>query len=433
MRKSIPILCVLVIGLSACQRPDPTIDRSFVERIITTLAADDMRGRATFTPDIEVASKFLQAEFEKIGLDKMEGLDGYEQAFQMYSLTPGSRTITLNGIEIPDASVFFTVQSENVSWTNEDDIEIVVLGANDDLRTTFSRLREGDTNALVLVDESHSEIFGRYKGFLSPPSRTMELSDGGGLVFILTSETNARSFTVNIQNEISELPLANVIGKIEGRRSDEIVVFSGHYDHIGIRPAAEAGADSIANGANDDASGTAAVVALAKYFKAIGQPERTLIFVAFTAEEMGGYGSRYFSEQLDPDHIVAMFNIEMIGKPAVEGPNTAWLTGFERSSFGEILQQAVEGTEYEFYPDPYPDQNLFYRSDNATLARLGVPAHSISTTPIDVDGDYHQVSDEVETLDMDHMTNTIRAIAKGAVTIISGEATPTRVDTSQLR
>jgi Zn-dependent M28 family amino/carboxypeptidase len=169
-------------------------------------------------------------------------------------------------------------------------------------------------------------------------------------------------------------------------------------------------------------------VSLARYFAGRGTPERTLLFAAFTAEEAGGFGSRYFSSQLDPDQIVAMFNIEMIGKPAVEGPNTAWITGFERSSFGTILQEAVEGTEYEFYPDPYPTLSLFYRSDNATLAALGVPAHSISTTPIDVDRDYHQVTDEIETLDLDHLTNTVRAIARAAETIVSGRATPTRVD-----
>ncbi|NVK85131.1 MAG: M20/M25/M40 family metallo-hydrolase, partial [Cytophagia bacterium] len=173
---------------------------------------------------------------------------------------------------------------------------------------------------------------------------------------------------------------------------------------------------------------------LAKYFKDMGtKPERTIMFAAFTAEEGGGYGSTYFSQQLNPDEIVAMFNIEMIGKPAVSGPNTAWITGFERSSFGELLQKAVEGTEYEFYADPYPDQNLFYRSDNATLARLGVPAHSISTTPIDVDKDYHQASDEVSTLDLAHMTNTIKAIAAAAGRMISGEDTPTRVDKASVR
>ncbi|MEO9884041.1 MAG: M28 family peptidase, partial [Balneola sp.] len=123
---------------------------------------------------------------------------------------------------------------------------------------------------------------------------------------------------------------------------------------------------------------------------------------------------------------------EMIGKPAVEGPNTAWITGFEKSSFGELLQKSAEDTIYEFYPDPYPNQNLFYRSDNATLARLGVPAHTISTTPIDVDPDYHKVSDEFETIDIAHLTNTIRAISQAAVGIVSGQDTPTRVDASQL-
>ena len=225
----------------------------------------------------------------------------------------------------------------------------------------------------------------------------------------------------------TEYELSNVVGMITGKRTDEFVVFSAHYDHIGIRPG---GDDVIANGANDNASGTTAVIELARYFNSQPTPERTLLFVAFTGEESGGLGSRYFSEQLDPDNIVAMFNIEMIGKPAVSGPNTAWITGFERSSFGEILQRAVEGTRYEFYADPYPDQNLFFRSDNATLAQLGVPAHSISTTPIDVDRDYHQVTDHVDTLDLDHMTETIRAIAMAGGTIISGAETPTRVDPS---
>jgi hypothetical protein len=71
---------------------------------------------------------------------------------------------------------------------------------------------------------------------------------------------------------------------------------------------------------------------------------------------------------------------------------------------------------------------LFLRSDNATLARLGVPAHSISTTPIDNDPDYHRVSDEIETVDMAHIVRTIQAIARGSETIVSGAATPTRVD-----
>jgi Zn-dependent M28 family amino/carboxypeptidase len=157
------------------------------------------------------------------------------------------------------------------------------------------------------------------------------------------------------------------------------------------------------------------------------------VFATFTAEESGGFGSQYLSRQLDPGQIVAMFNIEMIGKPGVEHPNLVWITGFDETDFGEILQQAVVGDSgYSFGADPYPDQNLFYRSDNAVFARLGVPAHSISTTSMESDEDYHHPSDEIETLDPEHMTATIRAIARGAMPIVSGKATPTRVDTSGL-
>jgi Zn-dependent M28 family amino/carboxypeptidase len=185
--------------------------------------------------------------------------------------------------------------------------------------------------------------------------------------------------------------------------------------------------DSIANGADDDASGTTAVISLAKYFKKLNNNERTLIFVAFTAEEIGGFGSKYFSEQLNPDQVVAMFNIEMIGKESKFGKNNAFVTGYERSDFGEILQKNLEGTDFKFYPDPYPQQNLFYRSDNATLAALGVPAHTISTDQIDTDKLYHTVNDEVESLDVKNITATIKAIALSSRSIVGGKDAPKRI------
>lgn len=152
-----------------------------------------------------------------------------------------------------------------------------------------------------------------------------------------------------------------------------------------------------------------------------------MIFVAFTAEEIGGFGSKYFSEQLNPDEVVAMFNIEMIGKESKFGRNNAFITGYERSDFGQILQQNLEGTDFKFYPDPYPQQNLFYRSDNATLAALGVPAHTISTDQIDIDKLYHSVNDEVESLDVKNITATIKAIALSSRSIVSGKDAPKRI------
>jgi Zn-dependent M28 family amino/carboxypeptidase len=125
---------------------------------------------------------------------------------------------------------------------------------------------------------------------------------------------------------------------------------------------------------------------------------------------------------------VAVFNMEMIGKTSPHGPNSAWITGFDRSSFGEILQRTVAATGFSFFPDPIAGEGLFFGSDNAPFARLGVPAHSISTTPMSPpDPDYHRVTDEIETLDMSVVTTTIQAIARAATTIVSGAETPTRV------
>jgi Zn-dependent M28 family amino/carboxypeptidase len=210
-------------------------------------------------------------------------------------------------------------------------------------------------------------------------------------------------------------------------RKDECVIFSAHYDHLGIgKPGANG--DSIYNGANDDAAGTTAVIMLASYFSKLHNNERTLIFVTFTAEEIGGFGSQYFSKQIDPGKAVAMFNIEMIGTASKWGTNSAYITGYERSDFGKILQSNLERTSFHFEPDPYPKQNLFYRSDNATLAALGVPAHTISTSKMDSEPNYHKQSDEIETLDMNNMAEIIKAIALSSKTIVSGKDTPQRIE-----
>ncbi len=190
--------------------------------------------------------------------------------------------------------------------------------------------------------------------------------------------------------------------------------------------------DSIYNGANDDASGTTAVMMLAKYYKTLGNNERTLIFAAFTAEEIGGFGSQYFSKQLNPTEVVAMFNIEMIGTESKWNKASAYITGYEKTNMGSILEKNLEGSKFKFYPDPYTDQQLFYRSDNATLARLGVPAHTISTSKMDIEPNYHKASDEIGTLDMENMTEIIKAIAKSATSIVNGKDAPSRVKVEDL-
>ena len=235
-----------------------------------------------------------------------------------------------------------------------------------------------------------------------------------------------QTFTFKPRRGNDSITSSNIIGVLEGKsRKNEMVVISAHYDHLGMKKEGEG--DLIFNGANDDASGVTGVLALAEYWAKKGGNERTIVFIAFTAEEMGLIGSTYFGKGIDASKFIAGINLEMMGKEPATGPKTAWLTGFDRSDFGKIIQKNLEGTGYKLYPDPYPKFRLFFRSDNASLARLGVPAHTFSTTQIDKDPDYHQLSDEAETLDVGIITETIKAVAKGTESIINGKDTPSRV------
>ncbi|MEO5783141.1 MAG: M28 family peptidase, partial [Ginsengibacter sp.] len=100
----------------------------------------------------------------------------------------------------------------------------------------------------------------------------------------------------------------------------------------------------------------------------------------------------------------------------------------EKSDFGKILQKNFVDSKFHFEPDPYPQQNLFYRSDNATLAAMGVPAHTISTSKMDAEPNYHKQSDDIGTLDINNMAEIIKSIAISSRTIVSGKDTPSRVE-----
>ncbi len=248
-----------------------------------------------------------------------------------------------------------------------------------------------------------------------------------GLTTYADLKSYRQTFTFTNRRTNKEITSSNIIGVLEGKgKKGEYVIVSAHYDHLGTKSGGEG--DLIFNGANDNASGVTGVLTLAEYFAKKGNNERTIVFIAFTAEEMGLVGSRHFGKGIDASKFVAGINLEMMGKQPETGPKTAWLTGFDRSDFGKIIQKNLEGTGYKLFPDPYPRMNLFFRSDNASLARLGVPSHTFSTTQIDKDGEYyHQVTDEAESLDVGVITETIKAVAKGTESIIKGEDTPTRV------
>lgn len=409
------------------------VSAATVERVVKALAADDMQGRATGKPGGQKSAQFLAAEFQRIGLDMLPGLTTYEQVFPAYESKVAALFVTLNNAPVPREKALLISSQSHLNWTDTDEpaTKVVVVGPDDKVQPYMRDIMRPRENLVVVMHPVHDEEFRRIAGYVNRSAPRLDKTGNpySSLVIMQALPAGAKvTFKLAANTTTRAVEIRNIVGVLPGKdtaRSKEQVVFSAHYDHIGILPAVAG--DSIANGADDDASGTAAVVALAEHFKKKNSNARTLVFVAFTAEEIGGFGSTYFSKQLNPDKVVAMFNIEMIGKPAKFGPNTAFITGFDKSDFGMMLQANVKGTLFRFEPDPYPAQNLFYRSDNATLARLGVPAHSISTDQIPTDKLYHSVDDEVQSLDLPNMTAVITAVARGAVGIISGQQTPTRI------
>ncbi|HEY8936068.1 MAG TPA: M20/M25/M40 family metallo-hydrolase [Cyclobacteriaceae bacterium] len=433
--KSIPLILLLATtSFVKAQNVTKNIKEKDVERIIKTLAADNMLGRSAKKPDeIEKAAAFIESEFKNIGLQPLKGLTGFRQEFQKDFIKLKQLDVTLDGQKINNENVVLISEKADINIDKDLVVQHILFDATvpDANRYFFTQampIYHDTTSVIVFVAPEFQSAFQMFKGYFGERFASKRKSTK---IFVLSPA--ASTYSIKATQQIVSYKMTNIVGTLKGKtKPDEMIIFSGHYDHLGIQNVAIDG-DSIANGADDDASGTTAVIELARYYKKTKNNNRTIVFVAFTAEEIGGYGSQYFSQQLDPDKVIAMFNIEMIGKASRWGENSAFMTGIERSDLGAIIEKNLKNTPFKIYPDPYPEQDLFYRSDNATLARLGVPAHSFSTDQIDSDKLYHTVNDETESLDVKNITATIRAIALGAESIISGKDTPTRIDKSMVR
>ncbi len=226
--------------------------------------------------------------------------------------------------------------------------------------------------------------------------------------------------------EPQEFVLANVVGFLEGRDSQlksEFVVFGAHHDHLGIRGNAE---DNIYNGANDNATGTTAVITLARYYAKTRNNQRSLLFVTFAAEERGMVGSRQLVEDLPfpIEKIVALINFEMIGKSREGGELLCYLTGWDRSDLGGILQQSLGENATWLREGPEITDRLFFASDNIVFARQGVVAHTLAGINSTHDPLTHSPDDEYETINVEDMTQIIRGVVKASETIIAGDRTP---------
>lgn len=219
----------------------------------------------------------------------------------------------------------------------------------------------------------------------------------------------------------------NVVGAIDGDSlKNELVIICAHYDHLGLIPRRKR--DTVNNGANDNASGTAAVLYLASKIKMM-EPQRTILFVAFSGEELGLLGSKFFASSIDPSTIKAVINFEMLGIPQ---PKRAYLTGSQYGNMYNLLNRSLNEHDAQKYGKAYfrrePDDGrlLFERSDNYSFAIKGIPAHTIYVTD-DRNKHYHRPTDESQTLNYTFMSEVVEASFIAITPILNGRANLQRI------
>ena len=203
----------------------------------------------------------------------------------------------------------------------------------------------------------------------------------------------------------------NVIGLLEGIDPvlrDEYVVIGAHYDHIG--KGKQVGDDIIANGANDNAAGTAAVMQMAKYFAKVKTNKRSIVFVLFAAEEKGLLGSKHLAKQMKEadKNVYAMLNFEMIGVP-LDKEYSAYVTGYHKSNLANKMNAYASASLAGYLPEA-KEYQLFSRSDNYPFYReFNIPAQTFSTFDFTNFDYYHHVDDEIDKLDFNHMASFVNA------------------------
>ncbi len=191
----------------------------------------------------------------------------------------------------------------------------------------------------------------------------------------------------------------------------DVIAFGAHFDHIGE---ATSGDDKIYNGADDNASGVSAVIALSDYYKD-KKDSHSYMFLGFNAEEIGLVGSKNLADNTEfqkyVPNIKALFNFEMIGTQSEFGANKLFMTGDNLSDLVSLINDnAVD--DFKIVGDPYLNQGLFYRSDNANFFKKGIVAHSLSTVDMNNQNHYHKVNDDISIINVDNVTKLVNSFAK---------------------
>ena len=215
--------------------------------------------------------------------------------------------------------------------------------------------------------------------------------------------------------KIKEMDAFNVVGVLEGKDpllKNEIVILGAHFDHIGYRVKPFEG-DSIGNGANDNASGTATVLALAKQLAKLNNNRRTIIFTLFSGEELGLLGSKHLAGRLKSENsnLYTMINFEMLGVPFNDNRGyDVFLTGYDLSNMADKLNDYGD-PKFIGFSEVAKTYNLFKASDNYSFYNeFKMPSQTISSCDLTNYNFYHHANDEADKLDYEHMANVVNKL-----------------------
>jgi Zn-dependent M28 family amino/carboxypeptidase len=433
------------------------------------LASDALQGRDTPSQGLEAAAAYISSEFHRLGLQPA-GTDDYLQrwpyvtlaldpaavrlefqtAAAVRSLTFGHDYYVAAGAAEPfSGGIVFAsgqlagaddirgaLRDRAVAVYMPDLSQGVIMAARNAadaagaaalvilLDPTVSR---ADIVRLATAAQRPTRAVQRVPVFFLRHDRARELLSDGGLDFDAVTGAAAPARTVALAGvtahvgaqpgETRHMP-PNVVGVLPGSDPalrDSYVVFSAHFDHVGVAGAGSwqctaMGDNRICNGADDNASGTAAIMELAEAFAALPvPPRRSLMFLAVSGEEKGLLGSAYFADNptVPIDSIVANINLDMLGR---NHPDSVVVIGQTYSSLGPLLHQVNEHhpeLAMTVSDDLWPEQRFFYRSDHFSFARREVPALFFFTG---VHEDYHRPTDTVDRIDLDKITRITRLV-----------------------
>lgn len=452
------------------ERIETEIQQNEIKLNIHFLASDEFRGRDTGTNELEIAARYIATWFEFNGVEMADGHDSYFQDVPIIrSVAPDDvrfvagdsvfvknrHLLLLNGfrgdLEAPVIFRDFSSVEEITSEIVEGKMVVSTMGfsgESDLMQQYFSsiakhnQIRKAGGAGLIELYNNVSLPWMFLVNYLTNERFEVDMRENGaGMVphlLINAAQHDWTGFFSSISgsgsrlevkgDELKSIRTRNVIGVIRGtdpNLRDEYVMLSAHYDHVGVIPGQTTG-NYIFNGTRDNAVGTAAILSAARYL-AKNPPRRSIILAAWTAEEQGLLGSMYYAENPIIPLNQTVFNLNIDGA-GYNDTTKVTIIGYGKTDADPDMKAAATAFGLEAIPDPAPEQNLFERSDNVSLAMRGVPAptYSLGFTSFDeeINRYYHQVTDEPHTVDYDYITKYIRSFVKAAVLISNRDRTP---------